>query len=193
MAACVEQRDIFLDRDGVINENRDDHVRSWAQFVFVPGALDALRLLTQWQYRIFIVTNQAVVGRGLITAETLDDIHTRMRATIQAHGGQITDMRACLHRPDEHCGCRKPQPGMLRDLATTWQINLARTYFVGDALTDMQAGKAAGCRTLLVRTGRGSEQATNPAWAAAQPDHAADDLLAAVHLIEAERRQQALA
>jgi D-glycero-D-manno-heptose 1,7-bisphosphate phosphatase len=182
--ALRSQRAIFLDRDGVINANRADHVTSWAQFQFLPGALQALRLLTVWGYRIFVVTNQAAVGRGLMTATTLDAIHNQMTDVAALHGARITAVRACPHRPEAQCACRKPQPGMLLSLAAEMAIDLPTTYFVGDALTDVIAGKAAGCRTILVRTGRGMEQLAHPEWAHYQPDHIAADLLEAVRLIE---------
>ncbi len=182
------QQDIFLDRDGVINANRADHVTAWAQFRFLPGALEALRLLTARNYRIFVVTNQAAVERGLMTAATLEAIHARMVAVAALHGAWISAIRACPHRPEAHCACRKPQPGMLLSLATELKIDLPTTYFVGDALTDVMAGKAAGCRTLLVHTGRGAEQIIHPDWAQHKPDRVAANLLAAVHLIEHERQ-----
>lgn len=182
-------RAIFLDRDGVINANRDDHVRTWAEFVFLPGALAALRFLTEHNYQIYIVTNQAAVERGLMTADDLDCIHAQMTAVAAAHGARITAIRACPHRPETGCGCRKPQPGMLLDLAAEYAIDLAHTYFVGDTLTDVLAGKAAGCRTLLVQTGRGAQQMRHPAWAHCRPDHVAADLFAAVHLIMHDRER----
>lgn len=181
-------RAIFLDRDGVINENRVDHVTTWEQFRFLPGALGALRRLTASGYAIFIVTNQAAVERGLMTAATLEAIHTRMQAAALRNGAQITAIRACPHRPEAQCACRKPQPGMIVSLAAEYGIDLTETYFVGDALTDIMAGKAAGCRTLLVRTGRGVEQLAHPDWARYSPDHVAANLPEAVRLIECADR-----
>lgn len=179
---------IFLDRDGVINENRDDHVTSWEHFRFLPGALEALRLLTERRYRIFVVTNQAAVGRGLISRAELETIHQRMRQEAARQGGEITDICYCPHRPEEACGCRKPQPGMLLSLAARQAITLRDTYLIGDALSDVMAGASVGCRTILVRTGRGAAQLAHPAWAQHQPNHVAADLLAAVQIIERERQ-----
>ncbi|RRR65362.1 MAG: D-glycero-beta-D-manno-heptose 1,7-bisphosphate 7-phosphatase [Candidatus Viridilinea halotolerans] len=179
---------ILLDRDGVINENRTDHVRSWNDFRFLPGSLTALRLLTAWGYRIFVVTNQAAVERGLLSLGTLQQIHARMCETAAAHGAQISAVRWCPHRPETRCGCRKPQPGMLLDLAATMQIDLVNTYIIGDALSDVIAGQAVGCRTILVRTGRGEEQLSLPAFQTNRPDHIANDLLAAVQLMHLARQ-----
>jgi len=149
---------IFLDRDGVINANRDTYVTSWSDFQFLPGALDALRILTHHKFRIFVVTNQSIVNQGRITQDQLETIHSRMLRAVNIHGGVIHDIRYCPHRQDEQCGCRKPQPGMLFSLAQDWGINLSQTYLVGDAITDIQAGQTAGCQTLMVLTGRGTEQ-----------------------------------
>lgn len=191
MSSCEQlpqQRDIFIDRDGVINENRDDHVTSWEQFHFVPGALEALRLLTEWGYRIFVVTNQAAIGRGLMSQATLEAIHERMSAIAAQHGAQITAIRYCPHRPELQCACRKPQPGMLLSLAATMGIELNATYLIGDALSDIMAGKAAGCRTILVRTGRGAAQLNSPELARHAPNYVAANLLEAIQIIDRERR-----
>jgi D-glycero-D-manno-heptose 1,7-bisphosphate phosphatase len=176
---------VFLDRDGVINENRDDHVKSWAEFRFLPGALDALRLLTRQGFRIFVITNQACVNRGLAKPADVDDIHWRMAYAALAHGARINDVRYCPHRPDEACPCRKPQPGMLLDLELTYGVGLGEAYLVGDAASDIAAGRAVGCRTVMVRTGRGEQHLTSGATIACPPDAVADDLLTAALLISA--------
>jgi D-glycero-D-manno-heptose 1,7-bisphosphate phosphatase len=149
---------IFLDRDGVINENRADHVTSWAEFALVPGALAGLRALTALGLPLVVVTNQAIVGRGQITAEALNDLHASMRTLLAQHGCPITAVYACPHRPEDGCGCRKPQPGLLFRAAREHNLDLGSSYYVGDALTDIAAGQAAGCTTVVVRTGRGLSQ-----------------------------------
>lgn len=174
---------IFLDRDGVINENRDDHVKSWAEFRFIPEALTALRWLHMAGYHTFVVTNQAIVNRGGISHETIEDIHNRMRQYVELSGGYIRDIRYCPHTPAEHCRCRKPQPGMLLDLAATWQIELSQSYFIGDAWTDVAAGRAANTRCILVRTGRGTEHLALPKEQQQPVDHVASSLLEAVSWI----------
>ncbi|MEI8305826.1 MAG: HAD-IIIA family hydrolase [Chloroflexales bacterium] len=172
-------RAIFLDRDGVINENRADHVAAWEQFLLIPGSLEALAVLTQCGFRIFIVTNQACINRGLVERTTVDAIHRRLAQIAQDHGARIDDVRLCPHRPDEGCRCRKPQPGMLLDLAREHVIDFARTTMIGDALSDIAAGRAVGSQTVLVRSGRGVEQYRMLADGAPQPDYVAADLLAA--------------
>jgi D-glycero-D-manno-heptose 1,7-bisphosphate phosphatase len=179
---------IFLDRDGVINQNRSDYVRSWAEFQFLPGAIAAMGELSRAGLPLFVVTNQAIVNRGMISREDLDEIHRRMVRIVRSSGVAISldAVRYCPHRPDENCYCRKPNPGMLISLAAEHGIDLARSYIVGDALSDIAAGQASGCRTALVQTGRGREQFELPDIRRWRPDHYARDLYAAVQWILAE-------
>jgi D-glycero-D-manno-heptose 1,7-bisphosphate phosphatase len=149
---------VFLDRDGVINENRPDHVKSWAEFRFLPGAPEAVARLTRSQVRVFVITNQAVVNRRLVPVGVLEDVHRRMLRAIEAHGGRAVEIAYCPHRPDERCECRKPRPGLILDLAERHRLDLREAVVIGDALTDIEAGLAAGCRAILVLTGRGREQ-----------------------------------
>jgi D-glycero-D-manno-heptose 1,7-bisphosphate phosphatase len=183
--------DIFLDRDGVINENRADYVRSWEQFRFLPGALQALAVLTQAGFRIFVVTNQAGVNRGLVSPEALAEIHRNLRRAARQAGARIEAIRYCPHRPDEQCSCRKPRPGMLFDLAWTHQVSLGEAFMVGDAASDVAAGRSAGCRTVMVRTGRGASQLQSPEIRVSRPDLVANDLLSAARLICSADRQSA--
>lgn len=149
---------IFLDRDGVINARRITHVLRWEEFTFLPGVKSALAHLATFNLPVFIVTNQAVVNRGVVSRETIKMIHERMCAEIDAAGGRITKIAVCPHRPDEQCGCRKPAPGMILDLATRYDLDLSRCLMVGDSCSDLTAGQMAGCRTALVLTGQGREE-----------------------------------
>ncbi len=151
-------RAVFVDRDGVICRNRNDHVKSWQEFVFLPGAIKALVRLTRVNLPIVIITNQAVINRGIIPAEVVEDINARMVRAIEAAGGRVDGVLYCPHRPDEQCDCRKPRPGMLLTAAKRWGVDLAQSYLVGDAETDVQAARAVGCRRYLVLTGRGLRQ-----------------------------------
>jgi histidinol-phosphate phosphatase family protein len=152
-------RAIFLDRDGVICHNRPDHVKNWSEFVFLSRAREALARLATLEMPIIVVTNQAAINRGLVRAEQVDGIHRRMIAQVSAAGGRIDQVYYCPHRPDEHCCCRKPQPGMLFEAAADSGIELSDSYMVGDAWTDIQAGLLVGCTSFLVLTGRGLRQA----------------------------------
>lgn len=142
-----------MDRDGVINRERPDYVRRWDEFEFLPGVLRALRRLAALDWSILVVTNQSAIGRGLVTADTVTDIHRRMRAAVEAAGGRIDAVFVCPHRPDDGCACRKPRPGLLRQAAAALDLRLADCYLVGDALSDLLAAQAVGCRPILVQSG----------------------------------------
>jgi len=148
-------RAVFFDRDGVICRNRNDHVKSWEEFVFLPGVLEALARLARLDLYIVVITNQAVINRGIVPVEVVEDVNAHMVRAIETAGGRVDRVMYCPHRPDENCGCRKPQPGMLLMAAEELGLDLSQSYLIGDAETDMQTGRAAGCRRYLVLTGRG--------------------------------------
>jgi histidinol-phosphate phosphatase family protein len=152
------RRAIFLDRDGVICRNRDDYVKSWEEFVFVPGVMKALARLASLDLHIIVVTNQAIINRGMVPVAVVEDIHARMVQAIEAGGGRVDRVLYCPHRPEELCDCRKPQTGMLQMAARELRLDLSQSYFIGDAETDMHAGRTAGCRCYMVLTGRGRRQ-----------------------------------
>ena len=146
---------VFLDRDGVINRRRPDHVKSWAEFEFLPGALDALSDLRAINAPVVIITNQGAVGRGLISADQLRDIHCRMLRAIEAAGGHVSAIYTCLHAPAEGCACRKPKPALFHQASADLRIDLPRSVMIGDSPTDVLAGRAAGCRPILISDGGG--------------------------------------
>ncbi len=150
---------IFLDRDGVLIENRDDHVREWSHVQPSPEAFQALALPGLENYCVVIVTNQSAVGRGLMTLETAQEINTRLLMDIRALGGRLDGIFMCPHAPDEGCTCRKPRPGLLLQAAHDLHLDLASSWMVGDAWSDLLAGQAAGVhQAILLRTGRGRQQ-----------------------------------
>ena len=152
-------RAIFLDRDGVICHNRDDYVKSWAEFDFLPGALAALARLADSDLKVVVITNQSAINRGLTSVRAVEEIHERMLRRVGAAGGRIDLVLYCPHRPDEGCECRKPRPGMLLRAAEMLELDLSRSFLVGDARTDLEAGRAAGCPgRYLVLSGRGRSQ-----------------------------------
>lgn len=151
-------RAVFIDRDGVICRNRKDHVKSWEEFSFLPGALEGLALLARSDLYILIITNQAIINRRMVHAAEVREIHRRMLHAIQAAGGRVDRVLVCPHRPDQHCACRKPQPGLLQQAGRELHLDLSQCYMIGDAETDMQAARRAGCRRYLVLTGRGRRQ-----------------------------------
>jgi len=154
-AAVTTQPTIFIDRDGVINQNRKEHVLNWNEFEFIEGSKKALALLKEAGYGVVVVTNQATIERGLLGSAQLDQMHQQMAFEIEKAGGQVMAVYYCPHRPEANCDCRKPKPGLLLKAASQLQITLRDSWFIGDHLTDIEAGLAAGCKPLLVQTGRG--------------------------------------
>ena len=152
------QRAVFIDRDGVICRNRKDHVKSWEEFVFLPGVLNALVRLSRSDFLVIVITNQAIVNRGMVPVEVLEDIHRRMVRAVESVGGRIDRVLYCPHRPDENCGCRKPQPGLLLQAAREMGVDLSQSWLIGDALSDMVAARRAGCQRYMVLTGRGWQE-----------------------------------
>jgi D-glycero-D-manno-heptose 1,7-bisphosphate phosphatase len=150
---------IFLDRDGVLIENRSDYIRDWSQVRIFPAALHVLSHSAVRNYKIVIVTNQSAVGRGLISLETANEINNRLVNLIHHHGGRVDRVYMCPHKPEADCFCRKPKPGLLLQAAKELALDLQRSWMIGDAWSDVQAGEAAGMRgTILLKTGRGTEQ-----------------------------------
>ena len=151
---------VFLDRDGVINENRPEYVRNRAQVRILPGALAALAALAKTPYAIVVVTNQSGVSRGLFSYAEANAINEHLSAIVTSNGGRFDSVQLCPHAPDDACDCRKPQPGLLLRAAAELALDLSISWMVGDAVSDIRAGLAAGVRPLLVRTGRGAQQAS---------------------------------
>jgi len=150
---------VFLDRDGVLIENRSDYVRDWSQVSIFPDTPTALASLRNAGYKIIIVTNQSAVGRGLISVETAEAINQRLVEHLQRDGGHIDAVYMCPHQPQDGCECRKPKPGLLLQAAGELSLDLHRSWLIGDAWSDLQAGRAANVhRTILVKTGRGDGQ-----------------------------------
>lgn len=161
---------LFLDRDGVINENRADYVRRWEDVVFIPQALIGLQAVSHLPVKIVIITNQSAVGQGLLTLTEAERLNEKIVATVRQQGGRIDAVFMCPHTPQQACTCRKPLPGLLQQAAQALTLDLSISIMVGDALSDIQAGRAAGVQsTALVLTGRGQQQVQLPAAAALHP------------------------
>ena len=185
---------IFLDRDGVINKTSEEspliqnppnygYVRTWEEFDFLPNARKAIGILTQNGYRVIVITNQAGIGRGIYTEANLQDVHRRMAAEVAAAGGEIHAVYYCPHHPDDGCKCRKPKPGMLLRAARDHGFDVSNTYFIGDSLGDIEAGKSVGASTILVLTGHGREsyrRYIDKTAATPQPDKIFTNLYTAV-------------
>lgn len=171
---------IFLDRDGTINVERADYVKSIDEFVLLPGALAALGSLATLSVPIIVVTNQSVIGRGIVTRTAVDAIHAHLCSVVRAVGGRIDAIYLCPHHPAMRCTCRKPNPGLLVAAAADFHLDLTHCVFIGDSVTDFSAARTVGCRPVLLRTGRQAEEVAR--LAVADPTVALmDDLPAAVN------------
>lgn len=175
---------VFLDRDGVIIENRADYVRDWSQVVLLPNAIKALSRFQSTKYKIVLVTNQSAVGRGLITLKTAEEINHKLARVIQENDGRLDAIYMCPHSPDDQCDCRKPRSGLLLQAAHALCLDLGSSWMIGDAWSDLLAGQNANLRGLiLVKTGRGMNQLQQTKPEELKDYLVLDDLASALDLI----------
>ncbi len=174
---------VFLDRDGVINKYPGDrlYVTSLRRFKFLPNARKAVALLTKKGFRIFVASNQAGVGKGAYSRKTLDRITAKMLVDIEQAGGRIDKVYYCTHRKEARCACRKPKPGLLKQAAREFKLNLKNVYFIGDTMRDIFTAYSAGCKSILVLTGK--EKRKNRKNWEAKPEFVFKDLLAAAKFL----------
>lgn len=176
---------IILDRDGVINEDSDEYIKSPTEWQPIRGSLEAIAQLHRAGWRVVVATNQSGIARKLFNLDTLNRIHETMHRRVIEAGGLIDAVFFCPHGPDDDCDCRKPKPGMLYDIARRLRIDLRGVPAIGDSLRDIQAAETAGATPLLVKTGKGFGTASN-----AELDPAVavfDDLYSAVnHLLDTQ-------
>lgn len=151
----MADRAVILDRDGVINQDAETYIKSLAEWIPLPGSIEAIVRLSHAGYRIAIATNQSGIARGLLPLSELLKMHQRLRNLVAAQGGRIEMIAFCPHAPDEACRCRKPQPGLLEEIASRLSIGLTGVPFVGDSMGDIRAAHAVGAVPYLVRTGKG--------------------------------------
>jgi D-glycero-D-manno-heptose 1,7-bisphosphate phosphatase len=149
--AGARARVALVDRDGVINRMRPDHVKRWDEFEVLPGALEALARLSTAGLDVVILTNQSAIGRGLVSRQTVDEMHGRLRELVRQRGGDIRAFLVCPHTPSDGCDCRKPAPGLLFRARDELGIDLVHAIMVGDQRSDVDAASAAGCRAILIR------------------------------------------
>ncbi len=150
-------RIVVVDRDGVINRESPDFIRSPAEWQALPGSLEAIAQFNAAGYQVIVATNQSGVGRGLFTMETLDEIHRKMINAVEGAGGKISGVFVCPHAPDANCDCRKPRPGLLRQIEAALGQKLHGEPVIGDSERDLRAAQAVGARAILVRTGNGRQ------------------------------------
>jgi D-glycero-D-manno-heptose 1,7-bisphosphate phosphatase len=175
---------VILDRDGVINRDSVEFIRAPEQWQPLPGSLPAIARLNRAGFRVIVATNQSGLARGLFTTRDLAAIHTRMREAVAASGGTLAGIFVCPHGPEDDCACRKPRPGLLRQIETELGVNLVGTPMIGDSARDLGAARAVGGRPILVRTGNGRE--TERALTGATDVVVYDDLASAAEALIAE-------
>jgi D-glycero-D-manno-heptose 1,7-bisphosphate phosphatase len=176
---------VFLDRDGVINRDSADYIKSLEEFEFLPGSLEGLALLTKSGCTLIVVTNQSALNRRLISREALDAIHDRLVEAAAARGARIRDILFCPHLPEENCACRKPKPGMLLEARRRHNVDFSSAVMIGDSVKDMDCAVNAGVGTrILVRTGNGAEAEQKLEAQGRRPDRVAQDLCDAARWLE---------
>ena len=148
---------VILDRDGVINRDSANFIKNTNEWIPIPGSLEAIALLNQSGFRIAIATNQSGIARGLFDMTTLNAINDKMYRALAQMGGRIDAMFYCPHAVDDNCNCRKPKTGMIEDIGRRFSVELSEVYGIGDSLRDLQAFSDAGCKPILVRSGKGEE------------------------------------
>ena len=150
----MTDRYVILDRDGVINVDADEFIKSPQEWLPVAGSLEAIALLNHHGYKVVVITNQSGVARGLFDLAALEAIHGKMRQMTTVAGGNIDAIYFCPHGPDDDCLCRKPKPGLFRTFAEDKHVELKNVFSIGDSLRDIEASLAVGARPILVKTGK---------------------------------------
>ncbi|GGM11115.1 D-glycero-beta-D-manno-heptose 1,7-bisphosphate 7-phosphatase [Pseudomonas asuensis] len=154
---------IVLDRDGVINRDSDAFVKSVEEWIPIPGSIEAIAQLSKAGWKVAVATNQSGIARGLFNGETLEAMHDKLRQLVNGQGGRVDLIVHCAHGPDDGCDCRKPSPGLFRQIAQHYAMNdLTGIPVVGDSLRDLTAGLALGCTPYLVKTGKGERTLQKP-------------------------------
>ncbi|CAB1080058.1 histidinol phosphate phosphatase [Alkalispirochaeta odontotermitis] len=179
---------VFLDRDGTINRDSADYVKSRSEFELLPGSIEAIKKLMDHGFTSIVITNQSALARRLATLEELTAMHDMMCRAIAARGGKIRDIFFCPHMPNDGCGCRKPAPGLIHQARQKYSIDLADSTMVGDSAKDIACGRNAGCgRCVLVKSGLNPDVEKELKKASISADYVANDLLAAAGWIIAEK------
>ena len=153
---------LILDRDGVINQDSDDYIKSLAEWIPIPSAIAAIARLSKAGWTVAVATNQSGISRGYYDLATLESMHARLRELVAEQGGELGLVVYCPHGPDEGCDCRKPKPGMLLQIAQHYGAELHGIWFVGDSRGDLDAALAVDCQPVLVKTGKGERTLTSP-------------------------------
>lgn len=179
---------VFLDRDGVINRDSPLYIKSWQEFAWLPGSLEAMVRLCRGGFDLMLITNQSIINRGMVPIGVLDDIHRRLARQVVDAGGRIADIFFCPHRPDEDCDCRKPKPGLIQQACRCHGIDVRSTVMVGDSAKDIECAHHAGCgASVLVRSGKDATVVERLQSGPIRPTVVVDDLAAAADWILSRR------
>jgi histidinol-phosphate phosphatase family protein len=185
IALSAQMKAIFLDRDGVINKYPGDtkYVTSLKEFRFLPGSKKAISLLNRRGFKLFVISNQAGVGKGIYSQAALNAITKHMLKELRKAGGDIQEVYYCTHRPDEKCSCRKPRAGMIKKVKQKYRgINLKESFFIGDTIRDIHTANDAGCKSILVLSGK--EKLKNRKNWEAEPDFVFKNLKKAADFVK---------
>ncbi len=174
---------VILDRDGVVNRDSDEYVKSPEEFVLIPGSAEAIARLNQAGFRVAVATNQSGIARGYFDLDTLNQMHSKLRRELNQVGGEVELIAFCAHGPEAGCECRKPKPGLLREIGERTGFRLDGVPCIGDSLRDLQAARAVGARPILVRTGKGERTLATASEEELEDVAVFDDLNAAVNAI----------
>jgi histidinol-phosphate phosphatase family protein len=176
-----KHRAVFLDRDGVVNRKppEGDYIKRWSEFEFLPNVKAAIKKLNKEGFLIIVASNQRGIAKGFMTEDDLEEIHLRMKEELKKAGAVIDGIYYCPHDIEEHCGCRKPEPGLLLRAAREHDIDLDGSWMIGDGESDIEAGKRAGCKTILVGIPQldDSTKGFEPDWTARSLAEGVDRLL----------------
>ncbi|PIS29106.1 MAG: Clp protease [Candidatus Marinimicrobia bacterium CG08_land_8_20_14_0_20_45_22] len=180
-------RAVFLDRDGTLNADSRDYIKNLDEFRLFPFTIKALKILSDLEFRLVIITNQACIAKGLTTVEKVQEIHEFITKEFRRNGINLDGIFYCPHHPDiSRCECRKPKIANVLKAANAYEIDLSQSWFIGDSKKDVEAGVNAGCRTILVKTGvRETADAEN--WDPS-PEYITENLLTAAQLIKREKK-----
>jgi len=179
---------VILDRDGVINEDSDDYIKSAEEWIPIRGSLEAIARLNHAGIQVVVASNQSGIGRGLFAPEDLNEMHAKFQRNLARLGGHVNGIFFCPHTPEDRCECRKPAPALLRSISLRFGLPLTGVPFIGDSKTDVDAAFAAKAQPILVRTGKGMRTQANYPELSSLPWF--DDLAEAVdHLLEGNLRR----
>lgn len=174
---------IFLDRDGVINKDPEKgYIKRVEEFQFLPGSLSAIKKLNSYGYEVIVISNQAGIAKGLYSVEDLTKVNNNMLREVKKAGGKIKATYYCIHKDEDNCPCRKPKTGLIKQACEGLDIDIKKTFFIGDKKTDIETGKKAGCKTILVLSGKVKEERDTSSWSI-KPDYIKRDLKDAVDWI----------